>query len=109
GGVGPLAVGDDTRAPARILEPDRFDVVMLPEPSRLDARAHPELSWLRLPFFAGQPRMSGNPPLVDRLRGGKPPRPPARRPDGTSLGTRRLWSGTPVLDGDQPVFARAGD
>ena len=68
GGIGPLAVGDDTRGPVRIMPADSFDVVMLPEPSRLDARARPELSWLRLPFFAGQPSVFGNPPLVESVR-----------------------------------------
>ena len=96
GGIGPLAVGDDTRGPVRMMPADSFDVVMLPEPSRLDARAHPELSWLRLPFFAGQPSVFGNPPLVDRFGGGKPPRQPARRADWNSIGSRPLWSGIPV-------------
>ncbi|HEY7376217.1 MAG TPA: hypothetical protein VIF57_28910, partial [Polyangia bacterium] len=48
GGVGPLAATDDTRAPARVLPAHSFDVVVLPEAARLDAAAHPELSWLRL-------------------------------------------------------------
>jgi hypothetical protein len=96
GGIGPLAVGDDTRGPVRMMPADSFDVVMLPEPSRLDARARPELSWLRLPFFAGQPSVFGNPPLVDRFGGGKPPRQPARRADWNSIGSRPLWSGIPV-------------
>jgi hypothetical protein len=72
GGVGPFAVSDDTRRPARVLDADAFDVVVLPEPARLDARARPELSWLALPFFAGQPRSFANPPLVDRFGGGSP-------------------------------------
>ncbi len=41
GGVGPFAVADDTRVPARILEPERFHIVMLPEPARLDATRPP--------------------------------------------------------------------
>jgi hypothetical protein len=112
GGWGPFTVADDTRKPARVLEPDRFEIVMLPEPGRLDANAHPELSWLKLPFFAGQPRVSGNPPLVDRFGGGKPPRQPARRREWNAIGSRPLWLGSPVLDGDEPieaVLARAGD
>jgi hypothetical protein len=108
GGIGPLAVADDTRQPARVMEADRFDVVMLPEPDRLDTRAHPELSWLRLPFLAGQPRIFGNPPLVDRFGGGNPPRQPARRADWNAIGTRPLWSGTPTVEHYQPVLARAG-
>jgi hypothetical protein len=114
GGVGPFAVADDTRAPARILPPERFQIVMLPEPARLDTRAHPELSWLRLPFFAGQPHVFRNAPLVDRFGGGNPPRQPARRREWNAIGSRPLWSGTAVLDGgdarkQQPVVARAGD
>jgi len=109
GGLGPFGVADDTRAPARVLEADRFDVVMLPEPGRLDTRAHPELSWLKLPFLAGQPRVFANPPLVDRFGGGKPPRQPARRREWNAIESRPSWSGTAVLDGEQPVFARAAD
>lgn len=109
GGFGPFTVADDTRAPARVLDPESFDIVMLPEPARLDARAHPELSWLRLPFLAGQPRVFANPPLVDRLGGGKPPRQPALRPEWNGIGTRAIWRGTPVVDGEVPVLARAGD
>src|SRR6266700_3513108 len=63
GSFGPLSVDDDTRQPGRFLGPELFHVVLLPEPARLDTRAHPELSWLRLRFFAGQPRMFNNPPL----------------------------------------------
>ena len=109
GGVGPFAVSDDTRRPARVLDADAFDVVMLPEPARLDARAHPELSWLGLPFFAGQPRSFANPPLVDRFGGGKPPRQPARRSDWNAIGSRPLWDRTPTVEEYQPVLARAGD
>jgi hypothetical protein len=109
GGVGPFAVSDDTRRPARILDADAFDIVLLPEPARLDARAHPELSWLGLPFFAGQPRSFANPPLVDRLGGGKPPRQPARRSDWNAIGSRPLWLGTPTVEESQSLLARAGD
>jgi hypothetical protein len=109
GGIGPISVTDDTRAPARILDADTFDVVMLPEAARLDARARPELSWLGLPFFAGQPHVFGNPPLVDRFGGGGPPRQPARRSDWNAIGAHPLWSGTPAVEEPQPVLARAGD
>jgi len=109
GGVGPIAVADDTRAPALVLPADRFDVVVLPEPARLDARARPELSWLKLPFFAGQPRVFGNPPFIDRFGGGKPPRQPARRADWNAIGTRPLWTGAPIVDGSEALtYAQAG-
>jgi hypothetical protein len=109
GGLGPFAATDDTRRSARIMDADSFDVVMLPEPARLDARTHPELSWLRLPFFAGQPRVFGNPPLVDRFGGGRPPRQPARRPDWNAIGSRPRWPGTAIVDEGQPLLAGAGD
>jgi hypothetical protein len=108
GGFGPFAATDDTRAPARILDADRFDVALLPEPARLDAGAHPELSWLRLLFFAGQPHMLANPPLVDWRGGGGAPRQPARKTDWNAIGSRPAWIGTPVVDGQQPLLARAG-
>src|SRR5204862_220355 len=99
GSFGPIGVSDDTRKPARTLEADKFDVVLLPEPARLDARAHPDLSWLKLPFFAGQSRTYENPPLVDRFGGGRPPRQPARRADWDAIASWPLWSGLPVVDG----------
>ena len=45
---------EDTRAPERFIAARDFDVVLLPEPERLDAQARPELSWLALDFYAGQ-------------------------------------------------------
>ena len=36
---------------ARFLAPDDFQVIVLPEPDRLDGARQPELSWLRLPFL----------------------------------------------------------
>jgi hypothetical protein len=111
GGVGPFAATDDTRAPARTIDADRFDVVVLPEPARLDAAAHPALSWLRLPFFAGQRHMFNNPPLVDRMGGGGPPRQPARKGDWNAIASKPSWPGTPVVDGaaHEPLLARGGE
>jgi hypothetical protein len=109
GGVGPLGVADDTRRPARVLEAQRFDVVLLPEAARLDARAHPELSWLKLPFFAGQPHVTHNPPLVDRFGGGGPPRQPARRSDWNAIAARPLWSGNATVEESALVVTRSGD
>src|SRR5262249_47488093 len=98
GSFGPVAVTDHTRPPGLVLGPCRSDVVVLPEPAGLAARSRPELSWLRLPFFAGQPHVFGNPPLVDRFGGGRPPRQPARRADWDSIASRPLWTGTPIVD-----------
>lgn len=109
GSFGPIGVADDTRKPARMMEAASFDVVVLPEPVRLDARAHPELSWLKLPFFAGQPRAFENPPLVDRFGGGRPPRQPARRADWDAIASRPRWSGHPVLDENPTLAFRAAE
>jgi hypothetical protein len=110
GGFGPFAAADDTRGPARFLDAGRFDVVLLPEPARLDARAHPELSWLRLLFFAGQPHMFANPPLVDWRGSGGPPRQPARKTDWNAIESRPPWIGSPVIDGRRaPLLAHAGN
>jgi hypothetical protein len=103
-GAGPFQVGDDTRAPARLVPASAFTVVLLPEPERLDARRHPELSWLKLPFFAGQPRMHRNPPFIDRFGGGKPPEQPGRRRAWNAIATSTLWTGEPIQDA-KPVLA----
>jgi len=97
-GVGSLRPAEDTRGPGRYVAADSFQVVMLPEPGRLDARRYPALSWLKLPFFAGSPRPYLNPPLLDRFGGGRAPAQPARRRDWNTLGTKPLWNGVPVVD-----------
>ena len=79
-GTGPLSPSEDTRAPERFIAAGDFDVILLPEPDRLDARARPELSWLTLNFYAGQQRVFTNPPLVDWLGYGGPVLQPGRRP-----------------------------
>ncbi len=89
-GIGPFRPADDTRHPARFVPAETFRVVVLPDPRRLDTRAHPELSWLRLPFYAGAPHAHVNPPLTDALGGGGAPLQPARRANGTaSIAIRR--------------------
>jgi hypothetical protein len=103
-GAGPFEVGDDTRTPGRVLPPSAFDVVLLPEPERLDARRHPELSWLKLSFYAGQVRVHHNPPFIDRFGGGKAPQQPGRRRDWNTIATCPLWTGTPIKDAD-PLLA----
>jgi hypothetical protein len=100
GGIGPLRASDDTRRPARILRAEMFRVVVLPEPMRLDGRAHPELSWLRLPFFAGQPHMHENPPLLDRLGGGAPPLQPGMRAEWIAAAAHPAWPGVPFVGND---------
>jgi hypothetical protein len=99
GGFGPFRPADDTRHPARFVPAEAFRVVLLPEPRRLDTRAHPELSWLRLPFYAGAPRALINPPLItNQLGGGGAPVQPARRPEWSGPDDHPRWNGTPLLD-----------
>jgi hypothetical protein len=78
-GDGPVKPDEDTRAPQRFINATDFQVVQLPEPERLDARAHPELSWLALEFYAGQQHVFSNPFLIDWLGYGGPVLQPARR------------------------------
>jgi hypothetical protein len=111
GGLGPFRSDDDTRHPGRFLPAEAFQVVLLPEPSRLDTGRHPELSWLRLRFFAGQSRVTTNPPLTDWLGGGGPPLQPGVRRDWNSTVSRPRWLGRATLDGapdaDLPPHWRA--
>jgi hypothetical protein len=97
-GFGPFRPADDTRRPARFIRAESFRVVLLPEPQRLDTRAHPELSWLRLPFYAGAPRARVNPPLMDALGGGGAPLQPAQRREWDAVDRHPRWTGRPLLD-----------
>ncbi len=97
-GLGPLRPADDTRRPARFIPAESFRVVLLPDPRHLDTRAHPELSWLALPFYAGAPRARVNPPLMDALGGGGAPLQPGRRPEWSGVDHHPRWTGTPLLD-----------
>ncbi len=97
-GFGPFRPADDTRRPARFIPAESFRVVLLPEPRRLDTRAHPELSWLQLPFYAGAPHARVNPPLMDALGGGSAPLQPALRREWDAVDRHPRWTGTPLLD-----------
>jgi hypothetical protein len=97
-GSGPARPDEDTRSPRRFIGARAFTIVQLPEPARLDGRAHPELSWLRLPFYAGQEHVTGNPPLVDRLGGGGPPVQPAQRTTWNGREAPRSWSHEATID-----------
>lgn len=79
GSVLHLRADDDVRGPVRFIAPREFDLVLLPEPERLDVGLHPELSWLRLSFFAGQPQVHDNPLALNGLSFGNTPRQPARQ------------------------------
>jgi hypothetical protein len=78
-GDGPVKPDEDTRTPQRFINATDFQVVQLPEPERLDAHAHPELSWLALEFYAGQQHVFSNPFIIDWLGYGGPILQPARR------------------------------
>jgi hypothetical protein len=99
-----LAPDDDTSRPARFIAAADFKVVMLPEPSRLDARRSPELSWLRLPFHAGQQTMSTNPPGYHIFGRDRPPVQPGVRPSWLSAPDKAPWRGEIVAG---PETARA--
>ena len=84
---------DDTSRPARFIAASDFKVIVLPEPDRLDAARHPELSWLRLPFFAGQRTMSTNPPGYRTLGRDHPPVQPGVRASWLSPTPDLPWQG----------------
>ncbi len=79
GGIGGWRPAEDTRRSARFIRAEDFKIVVLPEPFRLDTAAHPELSWLQHAFFAGQPRMYGNPLKLNHASFGQAPQQPARQ------------------------------
>jgi hypothetical protein len=95
GGVGPWRPADDTTKPARFLRPDEFKLVLLPEPDRLDVGQSPELSWLRLSFFAGQTRMYKNPLAMNGTSFGTAPVQPAHQGGWDGEWNPPYWPETP--------------
>ena len=95
---GALAPDDDARRPARFIAANAFQVIVLPEPERLDARRNPELSWLRLPFYAGQRTMSTNPPGWTTLGRDHPPMQPGLRKGWFRAPAHHAWAGQPIRD-----------
>jgi hypothetical protein len=89
----PFSPGEDTRRPERFIAAGDFDVVLLPEPERLDTRARPELSWLKLPLYLGQEKMRSNPPLFDWLGAGGPVLQPGRRSTWNAVKGKRAFGG----------------
>ena len=100
-GWAPSAPTRRSPPPARFIAAHEFRVILLPEPDRLDARRSPELSWLRLPFYAGQRSVHTNPPGYRVLgRTGRRCSPPPGRPGWR----RRVRS--PGGAGSSPGLAR---
>lgn len=93
---------EDTRNPQRYVASHEFRVIVLPEPERLDTRAQPELSWLKLPFFAGQPVVYRNPFVVAWFERGGVPQQPGLRRDWNARHLQRAWRGQP----DRPQTVR---
>lgn len=90
--AGPLSPGDDTRHPKRFIGADQFNVVLLPEPHRVDPEKNPELAWLRLKFYAGQTQVYGNPFPIDMLGRGGPPQQPGRKKDWNFKAPSEPWN-----------------
>jgi hypothetical protein len=93
-GLGPFNPDEDVSAPARYIPAEDFQVILLPEPERLDGRRFPQLSWLRLPFYAGQRSVHTNPPGYKVLGQDQPPIQPAARRGWLQPPRGNRWSGT---------------
>ncbi len=102
GGVAGLRPYDDTSRPQRFIAPEDFQVVVLPEPERLDAEANPELSWLKLPFFAGQRSVFTNPFIINIFSPDHTPPQPGMRADWNAQRMLPLWNNEHALK-PQPV------
>jgi hypothetical protein len=87
---------EDARRPWRFFDARAFNLIMLPEPEHLDARAHPELSWLRLRFYVGQRHVTRNPPPIAWLGIDGPPLQPAARGDWDEREPHTVWPGVPL-------------
>ena len=87
-----LSPDEDVSRPVRFLSPSEFQVILLPEPERLDAARSPELSWLRLPFYAGQRQVAINPPGYQTFGRDHPPPQPAARDTWRRPTRTRPWN-----------------
>jgi hypothetical protein len=93
GGITGLRASEDVANPERFIRPEDFDVVVLPEPERLDVGLRPELTWLRLDFFAGQAHMYENPLSMNGMTFGTVPRQPARQGTWNGQWSPLVWQG----------------
>ena len=92
-----LSPEEDTSKAARFLAASEFQLIILPEPERLDVRRSPALSWLRLPFYVGQWRVHRNPPGMDDWVG-RPPLQPAARSEWLTPAGKQLWRGEVAVE-----------
>lgn len=92
-GAAAIAPDEDVSRPERFISAEEFQVVVLPEPDRLDARRAPELSWMRLPFYAGQRSVNTNMPGFQVFGFDHPPLQPAARPAWLEPPRSPPWTG----------------
>ncbi len=104
GGITGLRADEDVREPARFVRPEEFAIVMLPEPDRLDVGLHPELTWLRLDFFAGQAVMFQNPLALNGMGFGSAPRQPARQAQWNHRWSPLVWTGQAQVSRHAPLL-----
>ncbi len=100
GGLGKWRPPEDTTKPARFIRPEDFKIIVLPEPERLDVVANPDLAWLRLSFYAGQPQMYRNPLKLNRAVFGEAPQQPARQSGWNAITNPPYWVQTPRFQPD---------
>lgn len=93
GGITGFRASEDVSGPERFIRPEDFNVVMLPEPERLDVGLRPELTWLRLDLFAGQAHMYENPLSMNGMTFGTVPRQPARQGTWNGKWSPLVWQG----------------
>ncbi|MDX2022003.1 MAG: hypothetical protein SF187_17330 [Deltaproteobacteria bacterium] len=88
-----VSPSEQVQPPARIILPEDFRLVMLPEPDHVSERQWPQLWWLRWNLFFGQRRIDGNLPLMGALALDHPPHHPGQHVDWNMRTKRRLWPG----------------
>ncbi len=98
GGFAKWRPADDTTKPARFIRPEDFQLILLPEPERVDPTYTPDLAWLRLPFYAGQSRMYRNPLAMNGYSFGQAPAQPARQGGWNSVANPPTWTEKPRFE-----------
>jgi len=106
GGITGFRASEDVANPERFIRPEDFEIVMLPEPERLDVGLRPELTWLRLDFYAGQAQMFENPLSMNGMTFGTVPRQPARQGTWNGQWSPLLWDGETRLATNATLLPR---